>query len=323
VILRVLSRHQGAIATTSGIAAGASLDCSYAQRIWKEKRCVDLGCERVVACHIWPAYGALDPVPRCWDIERRLIREPQLFRAHARRSRSFARCSSMWQRAEVRISGSFVGLVKHGGDSRGRSNHDLFAWPPHEHRPKNRQKSRQGEASHHAGNICSPEDCSGVLAPSRGPSRVIRVQIAWRWYGDGLCIRPRDHGALDNVNAEPRHGSTLGWILTVIAVHRRSWHVPSGERCVRTTWRAFVWRADCRLLRAAAPNRLQRFRQRLDDRTGHLSASDTTARATATAAGCPTASTVRMLTIWLAVCALAMLAALGSAASDSPTLRHL
>ena len=58
----------------------------------------------------------------------------------------------------------------------------------------------------------------------------------------------------------------------------------------------------------------------MDDTTGHLSASDTTARATATAAGCSTARIVTMLTIWLAVCALTMLAALAYAACSGRIL---
>jgi hypothetical protein len=43
-----------------------------------------------------------------------------------------------------------------------------------------------------------------------------------------------------------RRGSTTRRVLRVIAVLRRSWHVPSGGRCVRTSGRAFVRRADCR-----------------------------------------------------------------------------
>jgi NhaP-type Na+/H+ or K+/H+ antiporter len=40
-----------------------------------------------------------------------------------------------------------------------------------------------------------------------------------------------------------------GWIPTGIAVHWRSWHVPSGGRCARTSGRACVRTADCRLSR--------------------------------------------------------------------------
>ena len=70
-------------------------------------------------------------------------------------------------------------------------------------------------------------------------------------------------------------------------------------------------------LRAAAPSRLQRSGQRVDDATGRFSASETTARATATAAGWSAARTVTMLMIWLAVCALTMLTALADAARSA------
>src|SRR5689334_8854781 len=73
------------------------------------------------------------------------------------------------------------------------------------------------------------------------------------------------------------------------------------------------------VLRAAAPSRPQRPGQRMDDATGRLSAPETTARATATAAGWPAARTVTMLMIWLAVCALTMLAALADAACPAAT----
>ena len=73
------------------------------------------------------------------------------------------------------------------------------------------------------------------------------------------------------------------------------------------------------VLRTAASSRLQRSGQRVDDATGRFSASETTARATATAAGWSAARTVTMLTIWLAVCALTMLAALADAACSAAT----
>ena len=73
------------------------------------------------------------------------------------------------------------------------------------------------------------------------------------------------------------------------------------------------------VLRAAASSRLQRSGQRVDDATGRFSASETTARATATAAGWSAARTVTMLMIWLAVCALTMLAALADAACPAAT----
>src|SRR5436190_17597680 len=50
------------------------------------------------------------------------------------------------------------------------------------------------------------------------------------------------------------------------------------------------------VLRAAAPSRLQRSGQRMDAATGRLSASETTATATATAAGWSAARTVTILT---------------------------
>ena len=52
----------------------------------------------------------------------------------------------------------------------------------------------------------------------------------------------------------------------------------------------------------------------MDDATGPFSASETAARAAATAAGWSAARTVAMLTIWSAVCALTMLATLADAA---------
>src|SRR5437660_11828998 len=65
---------------------------------------------------------------------------------------------------------------------------------------------------------------------------------------------------------------------------------------------------------------VQRSCQRVDDATGHPSASETaTARATATAAGWSAARTVTVLMIWLAVCALTMLAALADAACPAAT----
>jgi hypothetical protein len=70
---------------------------------------------------------------------------------------------------------------------------------------------------------------------------------------------------------------------------------------------------------ASAPSRGQRSGQRVDDATGRVSASETTARATATAAGWFAARTVTMLMIWLAVCALTMLAALADAACSAAT----
>ena len=57
----------------------------------------------------------------------------------------------------------------------------------------------------------------------------------------------------------------------------------------------------------------------MDDATGCFSASETTARATATAAGWFAARTVTMLMIWLAVCALTMLAALADTARSAAT----
>src|SRR5690349_12222272 len=73
------------------------------------------------------------------------------------------------------------------------------------------------------------------------------------------------------------------------------------------------------VLRAAASSRVQRSRQRVDDATGHLSAPETTSRATATAPGWSAARTVTILTIWRAVCALVMLAALADAACSAAT----
>ena len=55
----------------------------------------------------------------------------------------------------------------------------------------------------------------------------------------------------------------------------------------------------------------------MDDATGRFSASETTARATATAAGWCAARMVTTLMIWLAVCALTMLAALADAACSA------
>ena len=63
----------------------------------------------------------------------------------------------------------------------------------------------------------------------------------------------------------------------------------------------------------------ERSGQRVDDATGRLNASETTARATATAAGWSAARTVTTLMIWLAVCALTMLAALADAACPAAT----
>jgi hypothetical protein len=57
----------------------------------------------------------------------------------------------------------------------------------------------------------------------------------------------------------------------------------------------------------------------VDGATGRFSASETTAGATATAAGWSAAKTVTMLMIWLAVCALTMLAALADAACSAAT----
>jgi hypothetical protein len=54
------------------------------------------------------------------------------------------------------------------------------------------------------------------------------------------------------------------------------------------------------VLRTGASGQLQRSGQRVDDATGCLSTSETTARATATAAGWFAATTVTMLMIWLA-----------------------
>src|SRR5712672_132859 len=76
---------------------------------------------------------------------------------------------------------------------------------------------------------------------------------------------------------------------------------------------------ECAVLRAAAPSRLQRSGQRVDDATGRFSASETTASATTTAAGWFAARTVTMLMIWLAVYALTMLAALADAACPAAT----
>jgi len=73
------------------------------------------------------------------------------------------------------------------------------------------------------------------------------------------------------------------------------------------------------VLRPAVPRRLQRPGQRVEDATGRLSVSETTARATAAAAGWSAARTVTMLMIWLAVCALTMLAALADAACPAAT----
>jgi hypothetical protein len=61
-------------------------------------------------------------------------------------------------------------------------------------------------------------------------------------------------------------------------------------------------------------SQLQLPGQPVDDATGRLSASDTTARAMATAAGWAAAWTVTTLMICPAVCALTMLAALADAA---------
>ena len=55
----------------------------------------------------------------------------------------------------------------------------------------------------------------------------------------------------------------------------------------------------------------------MEDATGRLSVSETTARATAAAAGWSAARTVTILTIWRDVCALVMLAALADAACSA------
>jgi hypothetical protein len=59
----------------------------------------------------------------------------------------------------------------------------------------------------------------------------------------------------------------------------------------------------------------------MDNATGRFSASETTARATATAAGWSAARTVTMLMIWLAVWALTMLAARVEAARSVATAK--
>ena len=67
---------------------------------------------------------------------------------------------------------------------------------------------------------------------------------------------------------------------------------------------------------------VQRSRQRVDDATRRFIASETTARATATAAGWSATRTVTVLMIWLAVCALTMLAALVRQSRWTPGQAH-
>jgi len=62
--------------------------------------------------------------------------------------------------------------------------------------------------------------------------------------------RPRTGpGKAAFVGLRPVAEALGGWPFWALAAHRRSWRVPSGERCARTSVRACVRTADYRLPR--------------------------------------------------------------------------